>query len=404
MLRVPINQAEPGMTLAVSVLHPQRGNVLLTAGYMLDELVIAKLCELEVHEMWIEYPDTEQIKRYVSPATLEQQGRLVAIVAQSLEAVHQEAHAVMDFSVYRKTIHALIETLVTEPASASYIIELGGPADSDLRHSSEVTFLSLLLGLKLQGYLIQQRKRLRPTDARDVVSLGLGAMMHDIGKLGMNRVARLRLEQRYNEFDPEWRKHPIIGHKMISGAIAPAAAGVVLHHHQHFDGSGFPETTKENGRGRGLSGYDIHVFARIVCVANHFDRLRRVPGRSKLQPRVRVLHTMLMGGLAARFDPVILAALPQIVPAYPPGSIVKLSNGAQAVVVDWHMEAPCQPTVQILPDDSPLLLRSDRAPVQFDLRERHDLLIVECEGEDVSRDNFRLIGLPAIPPDKSAAA
>jgi len=402
MLRVPLIQALPGMRLALPVLHPQRGSILLTEGYGLDDPLIRRLREMEVGDLWIEYPDTAQIKQYVSPAILNQQTRVIGMVADMFDSVHRDAHAEIGFIDYRKTIQGLIEALVSEPTAASYIVELGGGALNDLRHASEVCLLSVLLGLKLQGYLVQQRKRLLPKDARDVVSLGLGAMLHDIGISAMDPQIRMRWEQTRDERDPEWRAHVTLGHKMMSGAIPPASAGVILHHHQHYDGSGFPTSIGFDQKQRGLAGDDIHVFARIVCVANHFDRQRR-PAYGPLQPRVRVLKSMLAGKMTSRFDPVVLASLPLVVPAYPPGSVVTLSNAERAVVTAWHPEAPCQPTVQILPDSTPRLLRSaNLSPLRHDLRDRTDLLVVEHEGHDVSRDNFRLIA-PAGEAQKSAA-
>jgi HD-GYP domain-containing protein (c-di-GMP phosphodiesterase class II) len=384
------------MKLAVPVLHPARGYTLLTEGFELDMPLIRKLNELDIHEFWIEYPSTEQIKQYVSPAVFQQQSQMISVVADMFDAVHQDAYARIDFPHYRRTLQSLIESLVNDPTAASYIVEMGGRGLNDLRHCSEVCFLSVLLGLKLQGYLIQQRKRLRPSDARDVVSLGLGAMLHDIGKMALPEYVRNRYETSRDQADREWRKHPELGHKLVTGTVAPAAAGCVLHHHQHFDGSGFPTSIGEDGKPHGLIGEQIHVFPRIVCVANHFDRMRKL-GDGRLQPRVRVLKEMLLGPIASRFDPVVLAALPLVVPAYPPGSVVILNNREQAVVLQWHPEAPCQPTVQVIPGDHELNSRRFAEPVRYDLRDRTDLLVAEVDGVDVLRDNFRLM----LPPDAS---
>lgn len=390
MLRVPISEAQPGMKLAMAVLHPRTGHRLLSEDYELDGNLIAKLRELEVHEVWIHYPNTDQIKQYLSPMVVEHHGRMASMIATVFDHVHRDAHAQMDFPEYRQTLRDLIEALVGEPTSAAYILELGGGGANDFRHAGEVCFLSVLLGLKLQGYLVMQRKRLSPFHARNVISLGLGAMLHDIGMTLVDEEARRRWDVTSDETDQAWRRHVLLGHRLVSGSISPAASGTVLHHHQHFDGSGFPTRVDETGRRRGLIGEEIHVFARIVCLANHFDRLRR-PGDGTIRPRVAVLRRMLTGQLSRRFDPVVLATLPLVVPAYPPGSIVTLSSGQRALVQHWHPDSPCQPTVQVLDDrDLPVLDARDE-PVCHDLRQSPDLLIVEQDGCDVSQDNFRLV-------------
>ena len=89
------------------------------------------------------------------------------MIAAVFDEVHRGAHAQLDFPRYRQTLRDLIEALVGEPTSAAYILEMGGSAVSDLRHAAEVCFLSVLLGLKLQGYLVMQRRRLPPSHARN---------------------------------------------------------------------------------------------------------------------------------------------------------------------------------------------------------------------------------------------
>ncbi len=401
MLRVPIGQVEPGMHLAMPIIHPERGQLLLSEGYALDGLVIRRLAEMQITELWIDYPNSEQIKRYVSPAVLIQQAQVVATVADIFDRVGRDAHAPLEYERYRKTLQGMIEALVSEPLSAAYIMELGGSASSDLRHSAEVAMLSVLLGLRLQGYLIDQRRRLLPKDARDVVSLGLGGMLHDIGKSMIDSDVREKYEHTRDSTDVRYREHVLLGQKMLTGAVAPSAVGVVLHHHQHFDGSGFPCAANLDGESRGLAGDDIHVFARIACLANHYDRLRRTAD-GRVQPRVRVMRTLLATPMAARFDPVVLAMLPVVVPAYPPGSVVRLSDGRRGLVVGWHPEAPCQPVVQELEDSERSIIDTRITQRQIELRAEPHLRVIEQDGEDVSGDNFRLL-VPASSPSKNAA-
>ena len=103
------------MKLAVPVLHPQRGYTLLTEGFELDMPLIRKLIELDIHEFWIEYPGTQQIKQYVSPAVFQQQSQMISVVADMFDAVHQDAYAKIDFPHYRRTLQSFIESLVNDP-------------------------------------------------------------------------------------------------------------------------------------------------------------------------------------------------------------------------------------------------------------------------------------------------
>lgn len=387
------------MALAAEVLHPQRGNVLLKWGFVLDQNIIQKLQNLNIREVWVQYPGTDEIREFISPAILHKRGKVVTMVAELFENVQQSFEGgdqiKIKYDVYAQVLRDLIEAIVSDANASAYILEMGGSADCQLRHSAEVCFLSILLGLKLQGYLINQRKRIPAHEAKGVGCLALGAMLHDLGYMLLEQPVRERYYRTGDQSDLQWQNHVKRGYELVSGAIRPAAAGVLLQHHQLYNGTGFPRMVDDKGIERGLMGEEIHIFARIVAVADQFDRLLR-PGDGSSPPRVRILRQMLIPPLAPQYDPVVLAALPLVVPAYSPGSIVRLSNGQKAVVVRWFPAAPCQPLVQPLPEDvldNPHYEPGLTAP-SLDLRQQPGLLIVEQDGHDVKKDNFHLVPTP----------
>ncbi|CUI07092.1 HD domain-containing phosphohydrolase [Massilia antarctica] len=93
------------------------------------------------------------------------------------------------------------------------------------------------------------------------------APMHDIGKIATPDAVLLKPGKLTPE---EWdimKQHPTVGLSILDGSSRPIlkAAAVIAHqHHEKFDGSGYPQ---------GLIGADIHVYARIVAVADVFDAL-----------------------------------------------------------------------------------------------------------------------------------
>jgi response regulator RpfG family c-di-GMP phosphodiesterase len=93
------------------------------------------------------------------------------------------------------------------------------------------------------------------------------APMHDIGKIATPDSVLLKP----GKLDPaEWeimKQHPAVGLSILDGSTRPIlkAAAVIAHqHHEKFDGSGYPQ---------GLRGKEIHLYARIVAVADVFDAL-----------------------------------------------------------------------------------------------------------------------------------
>lgn len=388
MLRVALAQARPGMTLALPVFHPKRPDVvLLRPGVALDQEIIEKLGELRPGELWIRYPGLDHLEEYISPGVLAAGAAVTGQVAEALDAVVTRSHARLDYYAYRRAVGRLLERFIEHPKSALFIHEMGGPQTPATRHASNVCVLSVLMGLKLDFYLLRERARLNAAAARDVSNLGVGAMLHDVGMLRLRPEIAERWNRTLDETDAEWRRHVHIGQELLHDHIDPSAVACVLHHHQRFDGSGFPRRVTLADDDAPVAGHDIHVFARIVAAADVFDRLRHPPNRPDATvPAVRVLREMLLGRTAAALDPVVRTALASVTPAYAPGTLVKLSNGRQGVVTNWSAAEPCRPTVEAIATLDPRA-REPRAET-YDLRRSMELSVIEAEGQDVSADNF----------------
>ncbi len=136
-------------------------------------------------------------------------------------------------------------------------------------------------------------------DEDDNQNLLFGAVLHDIGYIGVSEEA-LRMpngisEEQLNEI----RRHPTIGTHILKDIpfLEPALAGV-RHHHEHFDGSGYPD---------GLAGEEIPLIARIIAVADAFDAMtseRRYRDAKTLKEAVGEIKKTR----GVQFDPVIADA------------------------------------------------------------------------------------------------
>lgn len=388
--------ARPQMTLAVPIRHPKRlDTLLLNKGAKIDEYAIEHLREIGIHDLWIEIPELGFLAGYVNPAMQASCVATASALDDVFSVVRSDASGKIDFFPVRRAVSDLLESITSNPMAALYISDLGMD-DETLQHAGNVCFLSLLMGLKLEGYLVHQRARLSPALAREVTPLGMGALLHDIGMQKLSPPVVQRWRQTFDETDPEWQRHVALGYEMVRGEIEPSAAAVVLHHHQKFDGTGFPGECEVGRRMRSPAGSKIHIFPRIAAVADLFDRLRwqkaiRVPGQARkpAMPIVRALNELRSGAFARGIDPVILKALVHVVPAYGPGTVVTLSNGIDGVVTDWSPEDPCRPLVESLGDLS-RGWRSRPNAERFDLQLRRDLTVVSAEGFDVRNDNFEI--------------
>jgi diguanylate cyclase (GGDEF)-like protein len=113
-------------------------------------------------------------------------------------------------------------------------------------------------------------------DAEHIARIRIAGLLHDVGKIGvpdsiLNKPAKLTDEE-YEQM----KAHTSLGHDIVAAAGLPVQAEWILHHHERFDGTGYPE---------GLSGADIPLESRIILVADAFEAMtsdrsyRRAPGQ-----------------------------------------------------------------------------------------------------------------------------
>lgn len=170
MLRVNLASARPGMTLAMPIFHPTLpGHTLLRPGFTLDELTIARLTELHVGSIWIRYPALANVLKYVSPTIAFEHAAVTHPLGRLLDSArlgNGAGTAEMDFHIYAGAVRSLVGKLVAEPNAAILIGDLLCATSPLALHSGNVCFMSLLMGLKLDAYLIEERRRVSARAAR----------------------------------------------------------------------------------------------------------------------------------------------------------------------------------------------------------------------------------------------
>jgi cyclic di-GMP phosphodiesterase len=146
----------------------------------------------------------------------------------------------------------------------------------NIQHTYQTTLLALVRALDAREHetsdhsqrvvkyteAIAERLSLRGPELEEI---GRGALLHDIGKIGVPDAVLLKPAKLTPDEWKEMRRHPDIGYDMIrSIEFLNTPAAIVLSHQERFDGRGYP---------RGLRGEEIHVGARIFAVADTLDAM-----------------------------------------------------------------------------------------------------------------------------------
>jgi putative nucleotidyltransferase with HDIG domain len=158
--------------------------------------------------------------------------------------------------------------------------------DEIRQHCERVAQIALLLADELR----------LSTSEKD--ELQAGALLHDLGKIGMPDRIVSRRSKRNPAEEQELRQHPLLGVAIAEKFSGFAAAlPIIRHHHECWDGSGYPD---------GLSGEQIPRCARIVAVADAVENLSDHAG-GRLQVEETIQRSQELSGI--QLDPHIVKSL-----------------------------------------------------------------------------------------------
>lgn len=299
-------------------------------------------------------PESPEIaeQRQRREAAARQRASLVLCERQFAEAT-RECRQLTDLvaaapKVARDRAQALTEALVgkmlvDDELCIRLLTEAAG--DRAGAHAVNVTVISLLMGRGLG------------LDEGELLDLGVGALLHDIGKLDLPA----RVRHREEHFTPSetrfYEEHVAHGiAQALKMGLTPGASLVIAQHHEHADGSGFP---------RKLAGERMTPAAGIVALVNRYDNLCNPAVPAKALTPHEALSLLFAQG-KNRFDPAILGAFIKMMGVYPPGSVVQLTDDRYAMVVGVNSARPLKPRVVVhdprVPAEEAVAIELERTP------------------------------------------
>jgi putative nucleotidyltransferase with HDIG domain len=242
----------------------------------------------------------------------------------------------------RHSAQALTQQLVDQMiGSQELCIRLlsEGAGDKASAHALNVTVISLLMG------------RTFNLSEAEMLDLGLGALLHDVGKAELPERFRHREEHFSAAEHKLYETHVALGLAQARRMeLTPGASLVIAQHHEHIDGSGFPLK---------LQSDRTTVPSRIVALVNRYDKLCNPANPSKAITPHEAVALMFAQG-KNKFDPAILGAFIKMMGVYPAGSVVQLTDDRYAMVVGVNSSRPLKPKVLVheagVPRDEALVL------------------------------------------------
>lgn len=229
-------------------------------------------------------------------------------------------------------VEGILARLMDDSAAVLGLATMNGQSETNLFHSINTMIYALIVGNELG------------IPEEGLTSLGVAALLHDIGKVAFDTSDPAQVEQaRY--------LHPKIGADILSRLPEQDRTPMLVayEHHMAADGSGYPERE---------AGYVTHPYSRMVAIADRYDRLTTVkPEGFGMTPDQAVIQ--LLRDTASLLDQTLTRLFVKSLGVFPVGCVVRLTDHSVGVVCARGADS-LHPRVRLMYDADGLLLESER--------------------------------------------
>jgi putative nucleotidyltransferase with HDIG domain len=300
-------------------IYDQRGNFLISKDTVIDQHICDKLIKLGCYDIPV-YSTEENIdsSREILKKDYDEDINSYKKILNKLSSKQE-----MDNS----TVESLSDSILNK-LDNSFLVE---DCLNQIRSKDEYTYTHSV-NVSLYAMLTARWLKLNEKQIKDVSQAGI---LHDIGKTKLPDSIINKAETLSSEEYDEFKKHAVIGYnisKKIKG-INKDISEAILMHHENIDGTGYP---------LGIKGDKIHLYAKILSVANLYDTLISGKGKTPFET-FQELEKIGYGKLDTK---ILLTFLENIADHYI-GTKVKLNTGETGKIVHIPSKSISKPIIKV---------------------------------------------------------
>jgi len=320
---IPTNCLQEGMRLA-KPLYRGDHELMLAEGVTLNARYIGSIVRLRYQGVYIDDDLSKDIDVVNVISDELRRETMTGISKIFMTAEQGRKTSKLDIN---KQVGDIVDELLGNRSMMVNMMDLRSFDSYTYSHSINVAVLSIIIGITLNY------------GKEDLIKLGIGALLHDIGKVFISKdILNKEGPLTPSEYDII-KKHPQLGYDyVVEKYLMPVLSRVTIaDHHERYDGSGYP---------RGKKKSEISCFGKIAAVADVYDALiSERPYRKALSPSNAMEY--MMAGSGTLFDPDIIRVFTRKIAPYPVGTTILLSNGWTGIILE-NFESFClRPRIRI---------------------------------------------------------
>ncbi len=238
---------------------------------------------------------------------------------------HVKKGGTIDLLVAEDGVQQCINSVLRSPDTVLLMSQLQSKHQSIWQHSMNVSVLAINLGRYLN------------LEEKELITLGLCGMLHDIGKLMISKDLISIAENKQDFIN----SHTVLGRDILqrcSGSLAKIVAEVAYTHHERLDGKGFPQR---------LTAEQISPYAKMIAIIALYDSLTIDTNKTKGLTHYEAI-SQILSKVETHFDRTLVDSFNQCIGTYPVGCIVEMNTGEVAMVVESHDEHRLRPKIILL--------------------------------------------------------